>query len=53
MINIFRQNPPGDFFNKYYVVDYFIESSTNLKEAAWNLAIGPSFRASFVYNFAQ
>lgn len=52
MINIFRREVPLDFYDNYYVVDYFMESSTNLRDAAWNLAIGqsvgnPSCRSEF------
>lgn len=52
MINIFKQKVNSSFFNDYYVVDYDIISSTNLADAAWNLAIGqsvgnPSSRSEF------
>ncbi len=52
MINIFRPTVTDDFYNKYYVVDYFMESKTNLRDAAWNVAIGqsvgnPSCRTEF------
>jgi ribulose-bisphosphate carboxylase large chain len=39
MFDIFSNN----FNNQdYYVVTYYLESSTNLKDATWNLAIGQS-----------
>lgn len=39
MTNIFR----SDFDNqKYFIVKYRLESKTNLRDAAWNLAIGQS-----------
>lgn len=52
MINIFRPKVEPTFFKNYYVVDYDMESSTNLADAAWNLAIGqsvgnPSSRSEF------
>lgn len=52
MINIFRTKVDSSFFNDYYVVDYEMISSTNLADAAWNLAIGqsvgnPSSRSEF------
>jgi ribulose-bisphosphate carboxylase large chain len=38
--------------DKYYIAEYFLESETNLRDAAWNLAIGqsignPSARSEF------
>lgn len=51
-INIFKPVVTSEFYNNYYVVDYYMESSTNLRDAAWNLAIGqsvgnPSSRSEF------
>lgn len=51
-IDIFKPVVAPEFYNNYYVVDYFIESTTNLRDAAWNLAIGqsvgnPSARSEF------
>ena len=37
--NVFQQSVDE---NKYYIASYQIKSKTNLKEAAWNLAIGQS-----------
>lgn len=37
--NIFQENVDE---NKYFIATYQIKSKTNLKEAAWNLAIGQS-----------
>lgn len=39
MVNIFKTD-----INKenYFIVSYYLESNTNLKDAAWNLAIGQS-----------
>ena len=39
MINIFCKNIN---FEKYFIVTYFLEAKTNLREAAWNLSIGQS-----------
>jgi ribulose-bisphosphate carboxylase large chain len=39
MVNIFTKNIDLD---KYFIVTYFLESKTSLREAAWNLAIGQS-----------
>lgn len=39
MINIFRQTVNTE---KYFIVKYFLKSQTNLRDAAWNLAIGQS-----------
>jgi len=39
MFNIFRSDVDR---SKYVIVTYFLESQTNLKDAAWNLAIGQS-----------
>jgi ribulose-bisphosphate carboxylase large chain len=39
MINIFTKDID---LEKYFVVTYFLESKTSLREAAWNLAIGQS-----------
>lgn len=54
-IDIFKPTVASDFYDNYYVVDYFIESTTNLRDAAWNLAIGqsvgnPSCRSEFETN---
>ena len=38
-MNIFRQSVDKD---KYFVAEYYLESTTNLRDAAWNLAIGQS-----------
>ena len=40
MINIFRKNIVNA--KKYFIVTYFLEAKTNLREAAWNLSIGQS-----------
>lgn len=37
--NVFQESVDE---NKYYIASYHIKSKTNLKEAAWNLAIGQS-----------
>jgi len=45
MINIFRgsmSDQPETFFDKYYIATYRMKSATNLRDAAWNLAIGQS-----------
>jgi ribulose-bisphosphate carboxylase large chain len=42
MINIFYQNVNLNVLKNYYVVWYYLESKTTLKDAAWNLAIGQS-----------
>jgi len=42
MIDIFRPNYDDSILNDYYLVDYYLESTTTLKDAAWNLAIGQS-----------
>lgn len=48
MIQIFEPslNPKNGFdypfYNSYFLVEYYLESSTNLKEAAWALAVGQS-----------
>ena len=42
MIDIFRPNYDESILNKYYLVTYYLESRTTLKDAAWNLAIGQS-----------
>lgn len=39
MVNIFTKEVD---LNKYFIVTYFLESKTSLREAAWNLAIGQS-----------
>lgn len=39
MFNIFNSNINKD---DYFVVDYFLESKTNLRDAVWNLAVGQS-----------
>lgn len=39
MVNIFTKEIDLD---KYFIVTYFLESKTSLREAAWNLAIGQS-----------
>jgi len=41
MINIFKKIEEIDS-KKYYVVEYFLESTESLKDAAWQLAIGQS-----------
>lgn len=54
MINIFRKENTldKDFFNRYFVATYYLKSKTDLRDAAWNLAIGqsvgnPSARSEF------
>src|SRR3954468_17649624 len=42
MIDIFRPEYDESIMNDYYVVTYYMESRTTLKDAAWNLAIGQS-----------
>lgn len=42
MIDIFRPNYDFSLHEKYYLVTYYLESTTTLKDAAWNLAIGQS-----------
>jgi len=37
-MNIFKNTPPDNHF----VVEYYLESKTSLRDAAWNLAIGQS-----------
>ena len=50
---VFQSQPHDkDFFNKYFIATYFLESETTLFDAAWNLAIGqsvgnPSARSEF------
>ena len=39
MINIFRKNIDKE---KYFIVTYELESETNLRDGAWQLAIGQS-----------
>ena len=39
MVNIFRKSVDTD---KYFIVTYDLASETNLRDAAWNLAIGQS-----------
>ena len=39
MINIFTKEIDK---SKYFIVTYFLEAKTNLREAAWNLSIGQS-----------
>jgi ribulose-bisphosphate carboxylase large chain len=39
MVNIFRNSIDE---NKYFIVTYNLKSNTNLRDAAWNLAIGQS-----------
>jgi ribulose-bisphosphate carboxylase large chain len=41
MISIFCKEEEIDSRN-YFIVDYYLESKTSLREAAWNLAIGQS-----------
>ena len=41
MISIFKNKKDLDL-NKYFIVNYYLESKSSLKEAAWNLAIGQS-----------
>lgn len=38
-MEIFKQTIDN---NKYFIVKYFLQSSTNLRDAAWNIAIGQS-----------
>lgn len=52
--NIFKTKDQLDdnFFERYFIVTYDLESTTNLRDAAWNLAIGqsignPSARSEF------
>ncbi len=45
MIDIFRGSSSElseEFFNKYYIATYRLKSQTNLRDAAWDLAIGQS-----------
>jgi len=45
MINIFRgskEKQSKKFFENYYIATYYLKSTTNLRDAAWNLAIGQS-----------
>ncbi len=45
MINIFRgpaSKQSKKLFNDYYIATYRLKSKTNLRDAAWNLAIGQS-----------
>ena len=39
MVNIFRESVNTE---KYFIVDYYLESSKSLRDAAWQLAIGQS-----------
>ena len=39
MINIFRKEVDKE---KYFIVRYYLESQSNLRDASWNLAIGQS-----------
>ena len=39
-MNLFIENIEND--QKYVIAEYLVESSTNLREAAWNIAIGQS-----------
>ena len=39
MVSIFRESVDTE---KYFVVDYYLESSISLRDAAWQLAIGQS-----------
>ena len=41
MISIFCKKEEIDL-NKYFIVKYFIEAKTSLRDAAWNLSIGQS-----------
>ena len=41
MISIFCKEEEIDSRN-YFIVDYYLEAKTSLREAAWNLAIGQS-----------
>ena len=41
MFNIYRKKEEIDK-NKYFLAKYYIRSSTDLADAAWNLAIGQS-----------
>lgn len=52
--NIFKTEDQldKDFYKRYFIVSYDLESKTNLRDAAWNLAIGqsignPSARSEF------
>ena len=40
MIDIFRPNYDESILNKYYLVTYYLESRTTLKDACVELAIG-------------
>jgi ribulose-bisphosphate carboxylase large chain len=45
MINIFRgplSDQAKEFSDSYFIVTYWLKSQTNLRDAAWNLAIGQS-----------
>ena len=42
MIDIFLPNYDSSINEKYYLVTYYLESKTTLKDAAWGLAIGQS-----------
>jgi ribulose-bisphosphate carboxylase large chain len=45
MVNIFRgskEKQSKAFFESYYIATYYLKSKTNLRDAAWNLAIGQS-----------
>lgn len=41
MVRIFQQETEIEK-NSYFIVDYFLEAKTSLRDAAWNLAIGQS-----------
>jgi hypothetical protein len=41
MVNIFRKETEINKDN-YFIVDYFLESTKSLRDAAWQLAIGQS-----------
>ncbi len=42
MIDIFFKDYKPEINEKYYLVTYYLESKTTLKDAAWSLAIGQS-----------
>lgn len=49
---IFKSKITEEIYKKYIIVEYFLESQTNLRDAAWNIAIGqsignPSARSEF------
>ena len=38
-MKIFRSPSEVDH-NKYFIVEYYVDAKTNLREAAWQIAIG-------------